>query len=899
MPLTKLQKKTLEGGYLLPDETFEQAIRRVSKAYADSDAHAARLEEYILKNWMMPATPVFSNAGNKKGLPISCYLSSVEDSIDGLVDSWVENVYLTVGGGGIGNYFGNVRSIGAKTSRGGESLGIIGFLKTVEAQMLGYNQGGSRRGAAAIYLDISHPEIEEFITMRKPGGDPSRKCLSKAVFHHAVNIPDAFMHAVEKDEKWDLIDPNSKVVTKTVKARELWALLLETRVETGEPYIHFIDTSNRDYRARHKNSKLKIQQSNLCVHGETLLLTSSGFERISELEDTSAFVWNGKEFSKVLIKKTGQDQKLKRVEFSDGSAIECTDYHKFYVQRNYNKNSVEIVSTNDLKIGDKLEKWDLPVMGEYSIDTNIPMYSCGFYSAEGNTDSTKSWIYEPKYVCKPKLVGEFRSDPYNREVWKHPRWSKTFVPFQPTYSIKDRVEWLSGYLDGDGCIIESDRSQGIQVASIDREFLFDVKLLLISLGIHSKICDIRNAGVFSLPDGRGGLKDYHCQQVWRLLINSTGTKKLLELGLDCLRLDFNEVQDADRDASRFVKVVAICNVDGVHDTFCFTEPKRQRGWFNGVVTGNCNEIYLPTNSERTAVCCLSSVNLETYDEWKDDELFIEDTVRMLDNVLTVFMDKTKGKPAFEKARNSVEKARDIGLGAMGFHSYLQKKGIPFESALAYSINKGIFENLWKKADLASGKLAAERGEPFDMHDMGRRNSHIMAIAPNASISLLADCSPGIEPYSTNYFVQKTKQGSFVQKNKHLKALLIELGKDNDRVWKSIRDNEGSVQHLDFLSDDQKDIFKTAFEIDQKWVIEHAAERQKSIDQGQSVNLFLLPGIHKKRLHDLHWAAWEKGLKGLYYCRSDTARKAENLSTQVERYDMIETENEEGCVACGS
>lgn len=582
--LTEAALVTLKDRYMLPEEKSpQQAFARAAAAFADDEAHAQRIYDYVSKQWAMFASPVLANGGTNRGQCISCFLSYVEDSLDGLVTSYAENVYLTTGGGGIGNYFGHLRSDGTATSRGTKSTGVIGFIKTVETQMLAYSQGTNRRGAAAIYMDISHPEIEEFITMRKPGGDPNRKALARSVFHNAVNIPDLFMQAVEAGGSWPLVDPHTKHVTKVVDARELWTKLLETRMETGEPYFHFIDASNRALHPKLKEANLLINQSNLC-----------------------------------------------------------------------------------------------------------------------------------------------------------------------------------------------------------------------------------------------------------------------------------------------------------------------------------SEILLPTNKDRTAVCCLSSVNLEKWDEWKEDPLFIEDWIRFLDNVLTKFIDnpgKTFLQATFQRrSLYSAYMSRDLGLGAMGFHSLLQLKGIPFESGMAKSLNGNIFTHIAAKAFAATLKLAEERGEAPDMVGTGRRNAHLMAIAPNATSGIIAGTSPGIEPLPSNVYQHKTDSGTFLVFNKMLSKVLAKYDKDTPEVWKSIKESEGSVQHLTFLSRDERDVFKTAFEISQHWLIEHAAHRQPYIDQGQSLNLFFYPDVSKKTVHDVHMSAWKKGLKTLYYLRSDGIRRATRISKRIDRQlieGRVDEPDGESCFGCAN
>ncbi len=569
--LTDFGKKTLEDRYLLEGEDYQDLFARVALAYGDDRDHSQRLYDYMSKLWFMPATPILSNGGTKRGLPISCFLNECEDSLDGIVGLWHENVHLAARGGGIGSYWGNLRSIGEKISRNGQTSGVIPFMKVMDSMTLAISQGSLRRGSAAIYLPISHPEIEEFIEIRKPtGGDYNRKTLN---LHHGITIPDAFMHAVEMDQEWALTSPKDGQVVKTVSARALWIKLLTTRIETGEPYLIFIDHVNKALPDHHQRSGLTVKMSNLC--------------------------------SEITL-PTGKD-----------------------------------------------------------------------------------------------------------------RWGK----------------------------------------------------------------------------------------------------------------------------------------------------------------------------ERTAVCCLSSLNLETYDEWSRDDQFVEDVFRFLDNILTDFIQRAPDEMA--RARYSAMRERSVGLGVMGFHSFLQAKRIPFESVMAKVWNKKIFSYIRAQADRASQLLAQERGACPDAQVYGvqERFSHKLAIAPTATISIICGgSSPGIEPIATNAYMHKTLSGSTMVRNKHLEALLEEKGINNAETWASILFNGGSVQHLNALSDLEKDVFKTAFEINQLWVVEHAADRTSYVCQSQSVNLFLAADIHKRDLHQIHWQGWKKGMKSFYYVRSQSVQRAESRQTPSGSADLE-------CLAC--
>ena len=558
--LTEFGKTTLEDRYLLAGESYQDMFARVATAFADDADHAQRIYDYISNLWFMPATPVLSNGGADRGLPISCFLNAVSDSLEGIQGVWNENVALASNGGGIGTYWGGVRSIGEKVKGAGQTSGIIPFIRVMDSLTLAISQGSLRRGSAAVYLDIHHPEIEEFLEIRKPSGDFNRKSLN---LHHGINITDAFMEAVRDGALFGLRSPKTNEVIREVDARSLWQKILEIRLQTGEPYLIFSDTVNRAMPQHQRELGLSVRQSNLC--------------------------------SEIML-HTGKDH----------------------------------------------------------------------------------------------------------------------------------------------------------------------------------------------------------------------------LGQD-----------------------------------------------------------------RTAVCCLSSVNAEKFMEWRDHPTFIEDVMRFLDNVLEDFIGRAP--PEMKNAVYAAQRERSVGLGLMGFHTFLQAQNVPFESALAKSWNMRLFKHLRRHCDAASRKLAEERGPCPDAAERGvmERFSHKLAIAPTASISIICGgTSAGIEPIPANIYSHKTLSGTFAVRNPYLERLLEEKGLNTPAIWDSILENEGSVQHLDGLTQDEKDVFKTAFEIDQRWIVELAADRTPDICQSQSVNLFLPGDVDKWDLHMLHWTAWERGCKSLYYLRSKSVQRASHAGAAV-------------------
>ncbi len=582
--LTEFGKETLRDRYLLPGETYQDLFARVAAAYSDDAAHAQRVYDYISKLWFMPATPVLSNGGTGRGLPISCYLNSVDDSLDGIVGTWNENVWLASRGGGIGTYWGRVRGIGEPVGLNGKTSGIIPFVRVMDSLTLAISQGSLRRGSAACYLDISHPEIEEFLEIRKPSGDFNRKALN---LHHGVLVTDEFMQAVREGSEFELKSPKDGSVRGKVDARSLFQKLVETRLATGEPYIIFIDAVNKAMPKHHRDLGLKVTTSNLC----------------SEI---------------------------------------------------------------------------------------------------------------------------------------------------------------------------------------------------------------------TLPTGRDHL-----------------------------------------------------------------------------------------GADRTAVCCLSSLGLETWDEWNKDKQFIEDVMRFLDNVLSDYIARAPDEMA--RAKYSAERERSVGLGIMGFHSFLQARNIPFEGAMAKSWNLKIFKHIRAQVDQASMMLAKERGPCPDAADMGvmERFSCKMAIAPTASISIICGgTSACIEPIPANIYTHKTLSGSFSIKNPYLEKMLKEKVKDSPAVWNSILENGGSVQHLDFLTQEEKDVFKTSFEIDQRWLLELAADRTPFIDQAQSLNLFIPADVDKWDLMMLHFRAWELGIKSLYYLRSKSVQRAgfaggveADNTPELKEIQLASTTDYDECLAC--
>lgn len=915
---------TVKDRYLSEGETSPQDMfARVAKAYGDDEEHAKRLYQYMSDLWFIPATPVLSNGGTGKALPISCFLNRTTDDLKSITDLWVENVWLASSGGGIGSYWGDVRAIGEKVGRVGESSGIIPFIKVMDSLTLAISQGSLRRGSAAVYLPMDHPEIVEFLDLRKPtGGDPNRKALN---LHNAVVIKDQFMYAVLEGKNWELKSPKTRQVVKTVPARDLWAKLLEARLATGEPYIMFMTAANRARTEWHKQANLNIVQSNLCcVTGDQRVATSKGLVTVKELYDNPSeepIIVQGSNGPTTAspMQLYAPNNIILEIKTKEGYSHKVTPEHKVSTQRG-------LVEAKDLLPGDLLNLQ--PSKGMFGqVNKPIEALICGLIAADGTFGGKEfdaacidlwipktSWLKDTlesnisyilqgeKYKTNGTSTPIFK--PYNETKYRmsskvlarylarlgFTKETKLRVPEFVWQGTEETVkEYLRGVYIADGHIEHGSSRCAVSLGSNNYVFLQQLQLLWLNLGIKSTIYKLLDGGDKLLPDGRGGHKYYKTKPSWRLFIQSLEMCREAEVILELAKYRNSDtsakflaaLENGKGYRSKMIATVSEVNQIPNEDAYCLTVKANDHLWVvNGILTHN-SEIFLPTSESRTAVCCLSSLNFETYDQWKDNEQFIFDVFCFLDNVLQDFIDRAP--TTMQRAKFSAMRERSVGLGVMGFHSYLQKNLIPFESVVAKSINTRAFRWIREQADSASRKLAALRGACPDAEEFGfnERFSYKLAVAPTASISVIGNTSPSIEPWSTNYFVQKTLSGTFAVRNPHLKNLLAAQGRDTQEVWDSILKNHGSVQHLDFLMDLEKDVFKTAFELDQRWVLQHAIDRQPYICQGQSLNLFLYGDVQKKYLNDLHIKAWEGGLKGLYYVRSTSIKTIDNSGGSTE------------------
>ena len=869
----------LERGYLSEGETPEQRIKDIAdkaEEILEIDGFADKFYDYMGKGFYSLSSPVWANFGKDRGMSISCFGSFIEDNLSSILDTASEVGMMSKFGGGTSGYFGNIRPRGSEITDNGQTSGSVHFMKLFEQMTDTVSQGSTRRGRFSPYLPIEHGDIDEFLDIGTEG-----------------NPIQSLTHGVSITDKW-----LEEMIAGDEEKKEVWAKLLSRRIQMGYPYIFFHDNANDNTVDVYKDKGLTINNSNLCVAPYTKILTKNGYETIKDLENVETEVWNGEEWSTVSVVKTGEEQDMLRVKTSSGVELDSTEYHKYYIIDDYGSgklnNKIKEVKAKDLKVGDRLIRFDLPIIkGEKQLKY---AYDNGFFTGDGTIHGSNQVIY--LYNEKRDLHKHLKSI----ESWYYsnglPRMvgytkklkNKYFVP-NAEYDIKSRLEWFSGYVDADGVVTNNNGSQSIQVSSINKEFLVSVMQMLQTLGVESKVSKMKDAGYSLLPknDGTDEYAEYKTKPIYRLIVNGNSLYKLSQLGFTTKRLVWEE-NKPNRICSHFIKITSVEKLEEKMDTYCFTEYKRHMGMFNGILTGQCSEIMLPNNEEWSFVCNLSSLNAERYDEWKDTDA-VETMVYFLDAVMTEFIQNLEDlrdsndpedRNAFkhmERAYNFAKEHRALGVGLLGLHSLYQSKMLPFESIEANKLNAEIFSTMKKRAYKASEELAERFGEPSVLKGYGRRNSTLLAIAPTTSSSfILGQVSKSIEPLMSNYFVVDTAKVKKTMINPYLLELLEEKGKNNEEVLNSIRDNDGSVQHLDFLTQREKDVFKTFGELNQYNVIEQAATRQQFIDQGQSLNIMVNPShITAEELNELHLFAWANGIKSMYYQHGTNAAQQFNLS----------------------
>lgn len=673
--LNKESRTYLSRGYLEKDETPEQRILDIgntAEKILGISGFAEKFEDYMSRGWYSLSSPIWSNFGKPRGLPISCFSSYIGDSMESILYKAAEIGMMTKSGGGTSAYFGDLRGRGAKISSGGESTGSVHFMEIFDKLMSVVSQGNVRRGSFAAYLPVDHPDIMEFLRIQ----DTSHPIQQMSF---GVCISDQWME--------DLLLKKKENIT-------VWKKILEKRASSGYPYLFFSDSVNRNAPQVYKDKGLKIHASNLCLPGDTPIdiETNCGFQISICLDEV-------------------------------GNYLE--KFHDVYT-RSY-----------DVDLGQDV----LSKITAFS-QTGVSNKLISICSSEGNV-----------VVCTP----EHKIFTQNRG----------FVEAQ--------------YLEEDDLIQSSD-------------------------------------------------------------------------------IEVRGVSFTKEEIVRYVPIFDI-TVEGTGNFYA-----------NNILVSNCSEVMLSTSEDESFVCDLSSMNLEKYEEWKDTDA-VEILVYFLDAVMSEFIEKTEGMKFMDAPRKFAINQRALGIGALGYHSLLHLKMIPFESMEAKMLNIQIWKNIATQCDKATKYLAELLGEPPLLKGYGVRNVTTRAIAPTTSSSfILGQVSPSVEPLNSNYFVKDLAKGKFTYKNPYLIKLLKEKDKDTAEVWRGILSTGGSVQHLDFLSTEEKNVFKTFAEISQLEIIIQAGARQKYIDQGQSINTMILPQVPVKEQSILLIEAWKQGLKTLYYQRSDSPVK---------------------------
>lgn len=922
---------------------------------------AIQLYEMYSQHLASPSTPTLFNSGTTHPQLSSCYLSSIDDSVDGIFDGLWQEARKSKYAGGLGFHMTPIRCTGSHIhGTNGTSSGLIPWLKIYNDMLVACNQAGRRPGSGACYIEPWHGDVEEFITLRVNTGDEQRKCRQMNI---ALWMPDLFFKRLEGNDKWTLFDPSevsdlhdlygenfekkyeeyeNSGIGKTISAKSLWKEILKCLFETSHPWICFKDRCNESYTNKHAGV---VHGSNLCVSPETLLLTKDGFVQIDQLEGESVAVWNGMEWSDTTVVKTGDKQKLVTVSLSDGTSLDCTLYHKWYTVRNYNDQSSGKLTekrTHELRIGDKLCKFDTPVIS--GCGTMKYPYTHGLFCAEGTherSNSRRISLYDDKKQLLPFLDiktnrGEDGSGRINVVVHEDMA-PKFYVPLD--CDIETKLQWLEGYVDGDGSIARNGNNESLQVVSVEFNFLKEVQLLLQTMGVKSKISLFNEEGDRLLPDGNGGYKLYSCNSSFRLLVSSNGLYKLCSLGFSPKRLSFKP-RLPQRDAAQFVTVVGVSDDGRYDDTYCVKEPKRGMAVFNGVLTGNCTEITLRTKPPKynngkkteiglTAVCTLSSICLPNHMKFEDcewvmdyDKIYdtITSMVKALDNVISINFYPT------DEAKLGAKSDRPIGIGTIGWADVYARMGVSPDSSEAEKIANTIMEYISYYAINASSELATLRGnystfngslwnEGVFHHEIynaettldwdslrnkvksGMRNSNLLAIAPNASIGFILGYNQSIEPYYSAVYTYGNKSGRTLIINERLFEDLERNGLWSTELAEDILRNEGDLTEIDEIPDKYKDIYKTAFNCDQEGLIRVNAVRQKWVDQAISFNLYNNK-TSIKYLNDIYIAAWKNGLKTTYYLRNVRANSTEKMvEEKVKEPEFAACTMQEGCVSC--
>ena len=905
--LNDYSEQFLSKDYLLPGQTVQERLKVIGdyaefilKRDAKTQEHrdylngySEKLQQYIANGWISMSTPIWTNFGTKRGLPISCFNSHFPDTIEGILSTNAEIGTMTKLGGGTSGYFGAVRGRGSAITNNGSSNGTFPFLELTQATTSVISQGSTRRGYFAAYQDIDHPDFEEWLNIRGEGNPIQHITWGACV------------------PTWWIEEMKAGDAAK----RKIWAKVIQKRFETGLPYIFFTDNANNHVSVPEVyKGKGIIKSSNLCVVGSDRAVTSKGLIQVQELYESGESLTlfdNDKVVKASPMKLVEKDANVYKVTLENGMSHTITDYHKLKVYKDSHK-PYEMIACKDLKLGDKVYiQTNKGLFGD--LDMQDEAYLLGLYQSDGTQykDIIMLDLWENDFDLIPEVENAFNRvhhkygcDKYdinvpgskttytrgrkpatfnectvNQSLVKKKRlasktlhkalnFQKGFIP-DWIWKANEQTQWayVKGLLQADGTVYVASKADNIQLSysDVNKNFLEELQLLFNNLGLNSKIKILRSAGKNLLPDGKGGHKLYDTKDCWRLYVSNKP---------DCMKVEKHtgflsrkgvtfEQRDYRDNTKKAFKIVSI-EYAGKEDVYCTTVESEEHLWIcNGFVTSNCTEIFLPSNDDISFVCDLSSLVDLYFEEWKDTDC-VEVITFFLDAVMTSFIEEAKDFKFMERTVKFAEEHRALGIGRMGYHSLLQSKMIPFESLEARMWNINIQKTIKDQSQAASVKLADMYGECLWTKGTGRRNTTTQAIAPTTSSAFIMQVSQSIEVAQSNYYTKDLAKGKFVIKNPYLEKLLEEIGKNTPEVWESIAKNHGSVLHLDFLNDREKSVFKTAREVSQEEVIIQAANRQNFIDQGQSLNLFITADTTAKEVNRLILLAHDMGVKSLYY-----------------------------------
>ncbi|RTK97525.1 MAG: ribonucleoside-diphosphate reductase [Neisseriaceae bacterium] len=904
--LTDLSQQFLEAGYLTEGQSVDQrvdVIANTAEKILGKPGFAAKFKSYFQKGWFSLSTPIWSNFGTTRGMPISCFGSYLEDNMESILSTQAEVGMMTKHGGGTSGYFGNLRPRGAAIKNNGVSSGSVHFMQLFDNLIKVVSQGNTRRGQFAAYLPIDHDDILEFLNIKSDGA-----LIQDLSF--GVCISDQWM---------------KEMIEGDAEKRKVWARVLEVRANVGYPYLFFTDNVNNNTVDCYKDKGMKITHSNLCVTGDQRVVTTRGLLTAKELYQEKGELQlfdNNQMVNASPMKLIEKNADVYKITLANGMSHTVTAYHKIMTSEYnaFHKENNLIKSCSDLKIGDRvaiqtnkglfgsknmpkeafllglyqadgtqnkdfvmLDLWenDFDILNEIqeSFDEIHYKYSCNKFETVnqyGNTGKYKDIPPAKFHNCVPSENGVLKKRLSSKTLKKSLNFKKGVIPCW-IWEGDEETQWqyIRGLLYADGTVqMSSSKGNPIQVSyvSIDKEFLKQLQLIFANLGLQSSIHILREAGKTLLPDGKGGKKYYETKDCWRLIIGNKNDALTIEENTGFLSRKNCIVEDRKyRDNTKKYSKIESIEFIGKEDVYCCTVHNDQHLWVcNGFITHNCSEILEPDNEEESFVCDLASMNVLYFDEWKDTDA-VEVITYLLDAVMTEFIEKAKKIPFMHRAVRFAERHRALGIGQLGWHSLLQSKMIAWESMEAKLLNVNVAMTIKEAAYAASAKMALEYGEPEVCKGYGRRNSVLLAIAPTKSSAfILGQVSEGIEPERTNVFIKDLQKGKYTIKNKYLEKLLEEKGHNTDKVWDDILKDSGSVQKLDILSDHEKMVFKTFSEISQKEIIIQAAQRQNHIDQGQSLNLMIHPKTPIKDVNALIIEAWKLGIKTLYYQHSVNA-----------------------------